>query len=88
MKMNRKHIIATAARLIMSNIYGLNASMDKYPEIVSMSSCEQALKYVPDSLQTQFLFAGKNVDSKIASMGKAIMQATDLGCCWRHYKLD
>ena len=48
-----------------------------YPDCDQMSSTDEAMAFLPESLRTflEQLFVGKNIDKKVASIGQAIMQA-------------
>ena len=52
-----------------------------YPSNAEMASSEAALEYILVCLKTflKIVFAGKDVDVKIASIGQAIMQAARPG---------
>uniref|UniRef100_UPI00358E9E7E uncharacterized protein n=1 Tax=Myxine glutinosa TaxID=7769 RepID=UPI00358E9E7E len=71
-------IIRTAAKLIKKDIRSVDTSRDTYPTGEEMSSTEEAMKFIPQSLLAflQVLFVGQNVDLKVASIGQTIMQAT------------
>ena len=69
-------IIETAAKLIKNDIKGIQTSSEYYP---SKNDLEQdaILEYVPKTLLIflRKIFAGKDNDLKLASVGQAIMQA-------------
>lgn len=74
----KMRIIETAAKLIKSEVKSVVQLNKGYPTSAEMSSTNSALSFVPESLK-QLLTkhaVGKNVDTKIASLGKAIMQCT------------
>lgn len=74
----KMRIIETAAKLIKSEVKSVVQLNKGYPTFAEMSSTNSALSFVPESLK-QLLTkhaVGKNVDTKIASLGKAIMQCT------------
>lgn len=72
----KMRIIETAAKLIKSEVKSVVQSSDVYPMSAEMSSTEVALSFLPESLKHLLtkLAVGKNVDTKIASLGQAIMQ--------------
>ena len=69
-------IIDTAAKLIKSEVKLVVQLNDNYPTSAKMSSTDSALAFVPDSLEQLLrkLAVGKKTDTKIASIGQAIMQ--------------
>ena len=71
-------IFKTAAKLIKSDIRSVNQIKDSYASCHELSSVEEAVSFLPESLQlmlsTSFTFKGEQV--KLASIGQAIMQAT------------
>ena len=73
----KAQIIKTAALLIKNDIKTIRQSKDGYPSNAEMASSEAALEYIPDCLKTflKIVFAGKDVDVKLASIGHAIMQS-------------
>ena len=75
---DEKHsIVETAAKLIESDVKSMEPSHDFYPEIEDVENEERALNYIPKSLQVllRTMFAGQNIDVKLASIGQCIMQA-------------
>lgn len=68
------NIIKTAAKLIGSDVKFMEVLNDSYPD---SSDIAAAASYVPESLQVLLrnMFAGKNIDTKVASTGQSIMQA-------------
>ena len=75
---DKLRIIKTAAKLIKSDIQSVNQIKDSYASCHELSSVEEAVSFLPESLQlmlsTLFTFKGEQV--KLASLGQAIMQAT------------
>ena len=71
-------IVETAAKLIKTDIKSVVASCNTYPTTEQLSSIDENLSFLPDSLHRflRVLFTGTNVDTKLASVGQAIMQAT------------
>ena len=69
-------IIEAAANLIKTDIKSVNSSFDKYPSKDDLTA-ESAVKFLPESLSEflRYIFAGKDNNLKIASIGQAIMQA-------------
>ena len=55
-----------------------DVSTKNFPESAKMSSVDTALEFVPILLQTLLstLFSGKDVSLKLASLGRAFVQAT------------
>ena len=74
---NKQRIIETAAKLIKNDIKEVNTSHSVYPGVDEIG-IEESMNFVPASLQLLLgnLFSGKNLQTKIASIGQAIMQAT------------
>lgn len=73
----KAQIIKTSAQFIKNYIKAIKQYKDVYPSNAEMASSEAALEYIPDCLKTflKIVFAGKDVDVKLASIGQAIMQA-------------
>lgn len=71
------NIIKTAAKLIESEVKSTNQPYDVYPSNDEFSSRDSAVDLLPLTLQVllKTMFAGKNVDLKLASIGQCIMQA-------------
>ena len=69
--------IKTAAQLFKNDIKTIKQTTDVYPSSAEMASSEAAIEYIPDCLKTflKIVFAGKNIDVKLASIGQVIMQA-------------
>ena len=69
-------IIETAAKLIKDYIKAVKTSHCNYPGIDELGS-KESINFLPTSLRVQLkdLFVGKDVQTKIASIGQAIMQA-------------
>ena len=76
----KQSIVETAAKLIESDVKYMDIAHDFYPEIEYMESEKRALNYIPKSLQVllRTMFAGKNIDVKLASIGQGIKQAIRL----------
>ena len=72
----KMRIIETAAKLIKSEVKSVVQLNDNYPTSAEMSSTDSALAFVPESLEQLLrkLAVGKKTDTKIASIGQAIMQ--------------
>ena len=68
------NIIKTAAKLIGSDVRFMEVLNDSYPD---SSDIAAAASYVPESLQVLLrnMFAGKSIDTGVASIGQFIMQA-------------
>ena len=69
-------IIETAAKLIRNDIKGIQTSSKHYPSKEDLKQ-DAILDYVPKTLRIllEKVFAGKDNDLKLASVGQAIMQA-------------
>ena len=67
-------IIKTAAKLIVSDVKLMETPNDSYPDASDIAA---AMSFVPESLQLllRHMFSGKNIDTKLASVGQSIMQA-------------
>lgn len=74
----KKLIIETAAKLIKSDIKTIDTNKSTYPESSNLSSCEENLSFVPESLRLllRTIFNEKDSELKIASIGQAVIQAT------------
>ena len=74
----KAHIIKTAALRIKNDIKTIKQSKDVYPSNAEMTSSEAALENIPDCLKLfmKIVFAGKDVDVKLASIGQAIIQTS------------
>lgn len=74
---DKERIVKTAAELIKSDIKGVMQSKDNYATSLEMSSVENSLQFIPESLQLLLstIFVGKDKEMKICSIGQAIMQA-------------
>ena len=72
----KMRIIQTAAKLIKSEVKSVVQLNDIYPTSAEMFSTDSALAFVPESLEQLLrkLAVGKKTDTKIASIGQAIMQ--------------
>jgi len=73
----KMRLIKTAAKLITSDVKSVEQSIDMYPGSTEMSSTEEAMSFLPESLKLllQTLFVGRDADRKVGSLGQAIMQA-------------
>jgi len=73
----KRQIIETAVRLIQSDIKSKDANKDIYPTSTDMSTVQNCLEYLPDSLQLFLnkLFVGKDTKLKEAAIGHCIVQA-------------
>ena len=71
----KMRIIETAARLIKSEVKSVVQLNDNYPTSAEMSSTDSALAFVPESQEQLLrkLAVGKKTDTKIASVGQAII---------------
>lgn len=67
-------IIKTAAKLIRDDIKSVMTSHELYPDMMSE---EENVNFLPESLRLllEALFVGKNVRTKTASIGQAVIQA-------------
>ena len=74
----KQRLVETVAKLLVNDIKAMSASTDFYPKSTHMSSVDEAIAFLPKSLQMllRSLFSGKDIDVKLASLGQAIMQAT------------
>ena len=74
----KMHIIETAAKLIRNDIRNIKQPRDAYPSPNDMSSIEENVNFLPESLQSflKLLFVGNAAETKIASVGQVIVQAT------------
>lgn len=71
-------VIQMAAELIKSDIKSMKCSKAEYPTPEDLSSVEEAIRYLPESLKLllETLFVGVSKTLKVASIGQAIMQAS------------
>ena len=70
-------IVETAAKLMKEDIRAVQKSCEHYPSTNELST-EESIEFLPTTLRTLLgviLVAGKDVQTKIASIGQAIMQA-------------
>ena len=69
-------IIETAAKLIKNDVKLVKQPQEFYPSSIEISSTDKALSFIPNSLilLLQTLVVGKDINSKVASLGQAIMQ--------------
>ena len=70
-------IIQTAAKLIESDVKSMNTQNEVYPSVDDIESADDALDYLPDTLQLllRTMFVGKRNDVKLAAIGQSIVQA-------------
>ena len=75
---DKLRIIQTAAKLIKSDIQSVSRAKDIYASCHELSSVEEGIAYLPESLHTMLdiLFPSKGGQIQLASLGQAIMQAT------------
>jgi len=73
----KMRLIKTAAELIKSDVKSVEQSIDMYPCTTEMSSTEEAMSFLPESLKLLFqrFFVGRDADRKVGSLWQAIMQA-------------
>jgi hypothetical protein len=73
----KNRIIQTAAKLIKNDIKSLHQSQDTYPSFHEMASMDKNKTFLPESLcmLLQNMFASKDSDIKVTSIGQAIIQA-------------
>ena len=73
----KRSIIQTAAKLILSDINAMDISKDSYTPASSISSLEENMEYIPSSLRDflQQIVEFKDSETVIASIGQAIIQA-------------
>ncbi len=66
----------SAAKFIKNDIQGVSQTKDSYTSCSKLSSVEDAVLFLPDSLQLMLntLFTSKCEQVKVASIGQAIMQ--------------
>ena len=81
-------IIETAVKLIKDDIKAVKTSHCNYPSIDKLGS-KESINFLPTSLRVLLkdLFVGKDVRTKIASIGQAIMQAAQPKFYWHHFIL-
>lgn len=77
-EMDKGRVISAAAELIKADIKRIEQSKTTYPSSLEMSTLEQVMSFIPASLQLflRTLFVGAEKETKIGSIGQAIMQAT------------
>ena len=70
-------LVEAAAQIIKNDIKSLRTEHETYPEIGSLSSIEEAVALLPESLRIFLtgILTGKKVSLKLASLGQALMQA-------------
>lgn len=73
----KNDLIRTAAKILKADMKKSDCNKQTYPQTSDISSTANNLAFLPDSLQLLLreLFVGKELDSKIAAIGQAIMQA-------------
>lgn len=74
----KMRIIGTAAKLIKTDIQSVTQSKETYASMHELSSVEEAISFLPDSLRLLLhnLFPSQGQRVKLASLGHSIMQAT------------
>ena len=74
----KKKLVEAAAQLIKNDIKSVHLSNEHYPSTEELSSLQDALDFIPESLKTLLsgLLTGKDIDLKLASLGQAMMKAT------------
>ena len=67
----------TTAKLIKYDIKSNSLKHENYPNCEEICSVEKGIAFLPEtlSLLLQTLFCGKDTETKVASIGQAIMQA-------------
>ena len=77
-QMEKLHIIQAAAKLIKDDIKSIETSKEFYPASHKMETEEECLNFIPETLKLLLggILVGKCIGMKLASIGKAIMQAT------------
>jgi hypothetical protein len=78
-ELEKQRVVEAAASLIKSDIKSMNQlKKEFYPSALQLSSTENILSYLPNSLRhfLDALFVGEDKDLKIGSIGQAMMQAT------------
>ena len=70
----KKRIMKTDANLIRSDIKAMEGSNDTYPDIIA----EEQISFLPEALRAflAHVFKGKELSTKVAAVGKAIIQNT------------
>ena len=74
---DKLRLVETAAKIIKNDIKSLATSSESYPDISSLSSVDEAVCALPESLKIFLsgVLTGKDVSAKLASLGQALMQA-------------
>lgn len=72
----KKAIIKAAAQFIKSDVQSLTGEKEIYPTAKDIGSTEASLRFIPDILKMflRNLCGEINNDSKVSSIGQAIMQ--------------
>ena len=70
-------VIETAGKLIKNDIKSVRADSSNYPSSDKIRSIEENMTFLPGTLKLflQNIFVGKGSDTKVASIGQAIMQS-------------
>ena len=73
----KKYIIQAAAKLIKNDIKMVETSTEHYPPVDEIETEERCLDFLPNTLKLllQGILTGKDISTKLASIGQAIMQA-------------
>ena len=68
--------VETVAKLIKSDVKLVKQPQEFYPSSIEISSTDKAMSFIPNSLilLLQTLAVGKDINSKVASLGQTIMQ--------------
>ena len=75
---DKLRLIAAAAELLKNDIKSVSHTKDYYASCSALSSVEEAISFLPDSLilMLKTMFPSKDGQVKVASLGQAVMQAT------------
>ena len=75
---DKLRLIAAAAELLKNDIKSVSHTKDYYESCSELSSVEEAISFLPDSLvlMLKTMFPSKDGQVKVASLGQAVMQAT------------
>ena len=70
-------LIETAAKLIKNDIKSVKPESSRYPTSDEMRSVDKNIEFLPETLKVflQKVLVGKNIRTKTASLGQAIMQS-------------
>ena len=73
----KMYIIQAAAKLTKNDIKLVETSTEHYPPVAEIKTEERCLDFLPDTLKLllQGILTGKDISTKLASIGQAIMQA-------------